>query len=198
MKQSPNILWAAGPPIALLALAMAYYINAPSFRAIVDARVPSVSGVMARFVREPKVVIIDDRKAATVTRLAEANQPASVPQPEAAPSSIAPVSEVPKPQIERLSPLREEVDLQTLNTDRSSWPKAVALKRTVEFPAVVNGKVVGKLTAPVGALANLMRVQDGKVGVEYRGGGAWLEVKETDVLERMRAARMPNALASQP
>ena len=37
----------------------------------------------------------------------------------------------------------------------SLWPKKVKLRTTIEFPAVLNGKVVGKIQAPPGTEANL-------------------------------------------
>jgi hypothetical protein len=62
----------------------------------------------------------------------------------------------------------------------------VLLKKAQEFPAVVAGKVVGKVEAPTGTEARLMSIQDGKLGVEYRGGGAWVAVEETDLAQRLR------------
>ena len=59
-------------------------------------------------------------------------------------------------------------DLQKLARDRSLWPKKVILKKPVTFPAVVNGKVVGNLVAPVGTEANLMAIKDGKLGSESK------------------------------
>jgi hypothetical protein len=60
MKKSPSKLWAFGPPSAVIALAMAYYINVPAFRDTIDAGLPFVHQLMARLVRQPKVVVIDD------------------------------------------------------------------------------------------------------------------------------------------
>jgi hypothetical protein len=68
------------------------------------------------------------------------------------------------------------------------WPKTVYLKAPVDFPAVLEGKVVGKLRAAAGAEARVVKVSGGKVGVEYRGGGAWLDFDRTDFVERARLA----------
>ena len=50
---------------------------------------------------------------------------------------------------------------------------------------MVDGKVVGSLKAPVGSETNLKAIKDGKVGVEYQGGGAWLAVGDTDLEARV-------------
>ena len=75
---------------------------------------------------------------------------------------------------------------QTLAADPTAWPRAVRLKKAVEIPAVVGGKEVGKVMVKAGTEVNLARIKDGKVGVEYQGGGAWLEPDETDLMERVR------------
>jgi hypothetical protein len=76
-------------------------------------------------------------------------------------------------------------DLQKLSHDPSLWPKKVALKKEATFPAVVDGKVVGSVIAPAGVETNLKSIKDGKVGVEYQGGGAWLAVGDTDLEARV-------------
>jgi hypothetical protein len=78
-------------------------------------------------------------------------------------------------------------DLQQLARDPAHWPRKVTLKKPATFPAVVNGKVVGSLIAPTGAEANLKSIKDGKVGLEYQGGGAWLAVEDTDLAARVMA-----------
>jgi hypothetical protein len=78
------------------------------------------------------------------------------------------------------------VDLPKLAADPASWPKTVKLKKAREFPAVVDGKAVGKIQAPAGSETRLVAIQAGKLGVEFRGGGAWIAPDETDLSERMR------------
>ena len=190
MKKSPSKLWAFGPPIAVILLAMAYYINTPSFRDMVDARLPFVHQWMAPLARQPKVVMIDDSQPDARRPSLEGSQRPATPKPEAPTHSALPPSKPPTPSGHaNSSPADQESDLKSLFTDRSCWPKVVTLQRRVEFPAVANGKVIGKLTAPPGTIANLVVVKDGKLGVEYRGGGAWLDVKDTDALARLRSAR---------
>ena len=72
----------------------------------------------------------------------------------------------------------------TLAADPTAWPRTVRLKKAVEIPAVVGGKEVGKVTVKAGTEVSLARIKDGKVGIEYQGGGAWLTPEETDVMER--------------
>ncbi len=62
------------------------------------------------------------------------------------------------------------------------------LNTAVDFPAVVGGKVVGKLRAPAGAETRVMKLANGQVGVEYHGGGTWLDFDRTDFVERVRIA----------
>ena len=75
---------------------------------------------------------------------------------------------------------------QTLAADPTAWPRTVRLKKAVEVPAVVGGKEVGKVTVAAGTEVNMARIKDGKVGIEYQGGGAWLTPEETDLMERVR------------
>ncbi len=74
----------------------------------------------------------------------------------------------------------------TLAADPTAWPRTVRLKKAVEVPAVVDGKEKGKVMVPAGAEVNLARIKDGRVGIEYQRGGAWLLPEETDVMERAR------------
>jgi hypothetical protein len=94
---------------------------------------------------------------------------------------VAPVTAVPPSAPPATGPL----DLQAIASDRTKWPKKVVLTKAAAFPAVLNGKVVGSLTAPVGAEATLVSIKDNKVGLEFNGGGAWLPVDQTDLLARV-------------
>jgi hypothetical protein len=64
----------------------------------------------------------------------------------------------------------------------------VRLLFSVEFPAVMDGKVVGKLRAPAGVEARVVKISNAQVAVEYHGGGAWLAMDRTDFVERARLA----------
>jgi len=62
----------------------------------------------------------------------------------------------------------------------------VKLRTTIEFPAVVNGKVIGKVQLPAGTEANLKLVKDTQLGLEYQGGGAWVPADATDLLDKVK------------
>jgi len=58
------------------------------------------------------------------------------------------------------------------------------IHKATDFPAVVNGRVAGMIHAPAGTEVKLAKISDGRLGVEYQGGGAWLLVEETDLVAR--------------
>jgi hypothetical protein len=84
-------------------------------------------------------------------------------------------------------------DLADFATHPESWPKSITIKKETEFPAVLNNKKVGTLKAPVGAEVHLVKIENGKLGVEYQGGGAWVTPEITDLAQRAKAG-----LASHP
>ena len=64
----------------------------------------------------------------------------------------------------------------------------IALRKAREFPAVVEGKAVGNVIVPKGTEVHLLKIEGGKLGLEYRGGGVWAGVDETDLADRLRSA----------
>jgi len=85
-------------------------------------------------------------------------------------------------------------DMVQIAADHSLWPKAVRIKQTTVFPAVSQGKEIGKLSVPAGTEVKLISINADKVGVAYSPdgtmpnmGGAWLQPEETDLLERVHA-----------
>jgi hypothetical protein len=167
MSTKPSLLWSLALPVSLLILAAAYYVKIPSARAFIDAHTSLGRDWLGRFVAPPQVIEVPSDKPP-----AYSGGPGAVidPSPKIAP---APISAAPEP-----------FSLQKLAGDPAHWPKKVVLKKAVTFPAVVNGKVIGNLIAPAGAEANLKAIRDGKVGVEYQGGGAWLAIEDTDLVAR--------------
>jgi hypothetical protein len=77
------------------------------------------------------------------------------------------------------------VDFAKLAADRTAWPSTVRLKKKREFPVVINGKQVGKVEAPVGTETRLVTLEGGHLGLEFRGGGAWVPLEETDLAKRL-------------
>jgi hypothetical protein len=168
MSTKPSKIWAFALPVSLLILASAYYIKVPSARQFIDAHTSLGRQWLGRFVPEPEVIEIPARKPSKDS----APEIAAYPGPGASPEP----SQSAQPQ---------QMDLPTLATKPELWPKKIVLKKAITFPAVVNGKVVGNLIAPMGAEANLKIIKDGKLGVEYQGGGAWLAVEDTDLASRV-------------
>lgn len=190
MKQLTNIFWTLSFPVSLLILAGAYYIKIPSAREYIDARTSlghtlfgnlvhdsAHSKTTAKSVTPPKSTPpIKAEVTATATEPLGSlhnNAPAFAESP----GIPAPPEAIPRP-----APV---FDLQALAGDPAHWPKKVTLKKEVIFPAVINGKVVGSVVAHPGEEANLRCIKDGKIGLEYKGGGVWLTAEDTDLASRV-------------
>lgn len=173
--------------LVLLLLGAVCYWQIAAFRKTVDAKVPWIADRTARFF-PPE----------TAPGMSETPTPApivavAVPEPAAAPS-VAPEPVAVVPATPEPMPVPSvEVDLQQLSTTPSDWPKAVAVKKEMVFPAVVAGKSVGNVRVPPGTLTHLVAIQNGLLGLEYQGGGGWHKPEETDLIERVRAARQPSS-----
>ena len=159
-EDRPSRLWLIGPPLSLALLALTLYVKYLDVRAFVDGHCPWIKNTVGRYVPAFPV-------AASPVPSADATHPAS--------GVSATTTPPPKP-----------FDLPTVCADSNRWPKTVTLKKVVEFPGVFRGKVVGKVYASPGCEARVVAVKDGKIGVEYRGGGVWLEFENTDFVERAR------------
>ena len=169
MSHKASKFWIFAFPASLVILAGAYYIKIPSARKFIDEHTSLGHQLFGRFVHD--TVIVEKVPAA------EKEDPyAALVGQGSSPTARAQAAATPR-----------VFDLQELARDPGHWPRKVSLKKPATFPAVVDGKVVGSLTAPVGAEANLKSIKDGKVGVEYQGGGAWLAVEDTDLAARVLA-----------
>lgn len=71
--------------------------------------------------------------------------------------------------------------VQMLLASPELWPSEVTLAHDTEFPAVLNGKVVGKVKVNAGAKVGLTAVESDSVEVEFRGGKIKLPHKETNL-----------------
>ncbi|MGB8356412.1 MAG: hypothetical protein WCD79_21115 [Chthoniobacteraceae bacterium] len=174
--------------LAVLALAgFVYYLKYPDVRAWVDANVPIVKKVAApviaqwdqRFPQPPAAAPAD--VAPDKTDVAAAS-----PSPAVAPQTSAPSAAV---AVSTPAPVSDTVDIAQLSQSRNEWPKQVVLKKEVEFPAVLDGKVVGSVKAPAGTQALLIVIQAGKAGVEYQGGGAMVDIADTNLIEQVQSNR---------
>ncbi|MEA3188988.1 MAG: hypothetical protein QOD99_2818 [Chthoniobacter sp.] len=117
-------------------------------------------------------------------------QPATPTAPPASPAA----AETPEPEVAAVTPAptatpKRVIELAEIIADPTLWPKTVAIKKAMEFPAVIQGKAVGKLNVPSGTLTHLVQIRNGMMGLEYKGGGGWHKPEETDLLERVRATQ---------
>jgi hypothetical protein len=179
-RKSPNKLWAFGPLVSILLLVVAYYLKVPAFREAVNARIPWAKEHLSQFVPPPEVIIIRDPPKPTIPPL-----PAEPP-----PLRPAAAEQVPKisPPVPGAKNHDDRITMQDFMANPSLWPKTVRLRRATEFPAVLDGKVIGRIRAPAGTEARLVIVKDQQVGVEFRGGGAWVAIGETDLMEKAKIA----------
>jgi hypothetical protein len=160
-----NLLWTFALAASLVFLGFAYYVKSHWMRTTIDARFPWVAeNVGSRLPKLEKTIVVKAEKSS-------APAPAIADVPVAAAAPAAPAAP-------------EVFDLNKLATDRAAWPATVTLNTKKNFPAVVDGKVVGELVAPPGTEVKLEKISGGKLGVIYRGGGAWVFVEETDVIAR--------------
>ena len=177
MSKPISRLWFLGPPAAILLSLLVYYAKFDSVRRWVDPRFPWVADHIGS--RLP--ALPNESPVPSAPRHASGPSPSSRESEE---TPLFPASAAPPLGPSFIAP-DGSVDVRKLAADRTAWPKTVKLKLAKEFPAVVNGKVVGKIEAPVGTEAKLVSIQDGQLGVEYQGGGAWLTVDETDLAQRL-------------
>jgi hypothetical protein len=162
-----GVFWLLAFLGSLVILAAAYYVTSSSIRTAIDPRLPWVATYLRPYIR-------DSGETASVPPKTKATPEASPAASSAAPAApVRPV--VTEPEV---------FDLKKLAANREAWPAKVTITKATHFPAVVNGKVVGGVTAPVGTEVGLVTISGGKIGVQYQGGGAWVFVEETDLVAR--------------
>lgn len=186
MSKKSSGIWSITLPLAVVVLAAAYYIKMPKVRDAVDARAPWVADLLGRFVQEPEIKLVVVKQEKPAPPPPEVREKPKAPIVPAAPVAVMKVPEKPTPPA---PPQSAAVDLQKIANDRSTWPKKVILTKPSSFPAVLNGKVVGSLVAPAGAEATVVSIKEGKVALEFNGGGAWLPIDQTDLLARVQPGR---------
>lgn len=190
--------------LAVLALAgFVYYLKYPDVREWVDVNVPIVKKVAA-----PVIAQWDQRfpqpPAAAPADMAPDKTDAAAASPSPGQPAVAPQTSAPAPAVagSTPAPVSDTVDIAQLSQSRNEWPKQVVLKKEVEFPAVLDGKVVGSVKAPAGTQALLIVIQAGKAGVEYQGGGAMVDIADTNLIEQVQSSRhagnSPATLTSAP
>jgi hypothetical protein len=186
-------LWILGPPFAILITLLVYYVKFPTFKTWLDSRVPWVKENVAP--RLPALQNDIEDQIAQFSRpkigspIPGVDDPsASRPQPPQASLNPAPSPSAAQAIAPSRSYLLKDgtVDLEGLAGDPSAWPKSLTLRKPAQFPAVQEGQVVGTLQAPLGSEVKLRKIHQGKLGVEFNGGGGWLTVDDTDLREKLR------------
>jgi hypothetical protein len=175
-------IWIFGPPFAILLSALVYYVKFPGFRAWTDQKIPWVKQNIAPRIPALRQAIEEQARAYTPPKslIPEFLTPDSAPVSSAPVESGAPADPVAPPKKSYV--LKDgSIDLQELAASPANWPKVLILKKATQFPAVRDGQIIGTLIAPVGAEVKLMKIYQGKIGVEYQGGGGWLAPEDTDL-----------------
>jgi hypothetical protein len=196
MKQLFSKLFWGGALIgALLLCAAAYYWKYPDVREMVDGKFPIVKQCRVKI-----TALFQPASAKPWPGMAPASASAPQAAPTAAPQAAAatslPSEALPAaPAVVQAvaTPIPGPVTLGDLNRSRANWPKDVTLKKTIDFPAVMDGKVVGSVKAIAGTEVQLVEIKNGKAGVEFQGGGALVDAADTDLLERAQAIRNTSA-----
>jgi len=184
-----KLFWGSIWVVAIFSSFYVYYFKYPDVRAKVDAKLPIAKEIHATIisglhlddtaVQAPAPTPVPQNVVQTPPVAAPTPQVAAVPST----SPVSPVAEL----VPQSTP--DTVDVTQLTQSKAEWPKLVALKKVVDFPAVMDGKVVGNVQAPAGAQVQLILIKDGKAGVEFQGGGAMVDVGDTDLIERVQASR---------
>ena len=177
MSQQLSKLWLLGPPFAIAVSILAYYAVFPSFRTWVDNHFPWAATHVGVYL--PVRNSDEQRQRLRGKGITQEPKPA---EPVAA-ATPAPATPPPKPVYVQAD---GSLDLPKLAANHADWPKALTLRAAREFPAVVDGKSVGNVIVPKGTEVHLMKIEAGKLGLEYRGGGAWAEPAETELAEQVR------------
>lgn len=164
----------------------AYYVRVPGIHEAVSSKwhwattrmSPSKSAKVVAEDLQPQTA--QDLKATPVE-----DPPPTAPEP----ARLAHITEAPAPP-PAPEPVRTAGEIiAELASDRASWPASVRLKSTVSFPAVINGKVVGRVNLGKDSMVSLVAMSQGKLGLEHKGGGAWVNPGQTDLLERLPLAK---------
>lgn len=177
MSQQLSRWWLLGPPFSIVVALFAYYAVFPSFRGWVDSHVPWVATHIG--------IYIATRDSPERIKRSKAALESAHHEPTAdLPPTPAPATPVPLKPIYLTAD--GTADLARLAANRADWPKVVVLRAPKEFPAVVGGRAAGKIIVPKGTEVNLLKIEASNVGVEYKGGGAWVGADDTDLADRLR------------
>jgi len=142
------------------------------------------------------------KPAGTPAPVKSTPQPTPLPTPAPQPSQppVAAGTPTPIPGQPPPSPpppaAPKPFDPADLAANPASWPKTVRLKQAVVFPALLDSRIVGTVTAPAGAAVNLVKIQGGQLLLDFQGGTQSVSWRLTDLQEQV--ARQPAASPSPP
>ena len=109
------------------------------------------------------------------------------PTPEATPAPTPEATPAPHPETTAI-PQATPDSVGWLIEHPEVWPKEVKLLQAMDFPVMIEGKVSGKATAPVGVVLPLLKVEREKLTVQFGGTRVEVPVAVTDLEERVPQA----------
>ena len=183
-----NLFWGTALIAVLVATPYVYYFKIASMRASVDKKIPQFKAF-----NEKIVALSNQRLFPVATDRQSPSVAAATPATAATPAPVAQEPAVETPvamavaQVESQPTRPQTLDLAELSRSRAKWPKTILLKKSMEFPAVFNGKVIGKVKTPPGTEARVIAVKADGIQVDYRGGDLIVQVADTDLLQRVMA-----------
>lgn len=90
------------------------------------------------------------------------------------------------------TPTPPPLDMTMVARAPGLWPKQISLVQPINFPVVLNGRVVGQAMAPVGTVLRVLRVGAQQVEVEYQNNRQVVPVASTDLYQKALATFRAN------
>jgi len=175
-----SAFWKLALVVSLLFLAGIQYYKSPAFRGWTDEKCPWIKEQLAKY-----DIKFDEPAAASDSAPAGSTASAAAPSNKNSASGNPSVIVQKKPE--------SSADWAKIAANPAAWPKTVRLKKTTVFPAVMDGKEIGKVNVPAGTEVKLMQMKDDKLGLAYspnglaaNSGGAWVSAQDTDMAERIQ------------
>lgn len=131
--------------------------------------------------------------APTVNAVTEVTAPpapvATTPPPVVAEATAPVVAETPAPAAAAVASIAQPtpIDWAAFSQTPALWPKMVLLTHPVEFPAVLNGEVVGSVKLPAGTSLRLAGMHGAELKLEYQSVIQDVPIGATDIELRIRA-----------
>lgn len=116
-------------------------------------------------------------------------EPAVSVAPTPSPEPMAEVT--PPPPAPTATPVEEtpEMILTQLSSNKSEWPQTVTCREPIEFPALMNGKVIGSVKVAAGTPLVLLGVQMYEITVGYLTTKQVIPASKSDLIARVIAKR---------